>query len=420
MLQKLQNLDYQEKSIILRVDYNVPKDPEGVIHDWQSWRIKATIPTLNKLIQSGARIILLAHSGRPKGEKDLEYSLCDEAEKLAQLLKRDFKEITPTKPPEKLQKLNKLVDPCYYLPQTKAREGETDHIPTDLKPGDILFLENVRFDSRERENSSEFASELAQIGDIYLSDAFAAAHREHTSSHALAQKMPHGAGLLLEKEYKTLKRIREDPSQPLYLVLGGAKVATKAKLIKAFLPKTEKILLGGVVANAVLAAQGVKTGASKLVEKKQIEKLQSTLPLESSKIEVPVDFAVAPSPRKPEKKKIISRKEISSEGMILDIGPETINKYQSLLSGAEEIIWNGNLGYSEVQAFAQGSKEIGRAINESKAFSVVGGGDTVAFLKKNEYDGKVSFCSTGGGAMLKFLAGRKLPGIEVLRTKSKK
>lgn len=415
MLKKLNNLDYQEKTILLRVDYNVAQDPDGTIHDWQSWRIEATIPTLNELIQKGARIIILTHSGRPGGEKDSEYSLEDEAKKLAEFLQRDFLKLSPKKPQENLKNLQNLVNPCYYLPQSKNREEKPNKIPADLKPGDILFLENVRFDSRERQNSNEFATELSQLGDLYLSDAFAAAHRKHTSLYALAEKMPHAAGLLMEKEHKTLKRIREDPSHPLSLVLGGKKVPTKAKLINAFLEKTDKILLGGVTANAILAAQGRKTGTSKLVEKEVIESLQTKLPLKSKKIKLPQDFIAAPSPKKPEAKQVKTLDQITAEEMILDIGPKTINEYQEVLSESEEIIWNGNLGYSEKEAFAQGSKEIGRAINENGSFSLVGGGDTVTFLKKYGFDTKVSFCSTGGGAMLKFLAGKKLPGIEVLK-----
>lgn len=414
MLKKIQNIDCEAKTIVYRVDYNVPYDRPGVIHPWQAWRIEATLPTLKYLIKRNCKIIILAHLGRPQGKKDVNLSLKPVAEKLAGFLKREVQTVTPNKPPEILQNLEKIIHPCYLLSK-KGDRGPLESIHA-LKGGDILVLENLRFYSEERENSEKFAQSLARLGEIYISDAFAASHRKHASIYTLPQKLPAYAGLLLQKEVKTLTRIRDHPQSPLYLILGGAKVKTKATLIKLFLPKIKGALLGGVVANTILAAKGIKTGKSQITPYK-IEQNFQDLSLATPKIHLPQDVKTATSPHHTSKINIRSVGNIHPQEMILDIGPKTAAAYQKIIKNAAEIIWNGNLGLSEVKAFSKGTAKIGKAVSQSNAFSIVGGGDTVAFLRKINVASSISFCSTGGGAMLELLAGKKLPGIKILQEK---
>lgn len=413
MLKTLDDLEYKQKTVIYRTDYNIPLGDRGKVEDWQSWRIEATLPTLKKLIKADCKIIIITHLGRPDGRKDGQYSIKPAAKKLAQYLKRELRSITPKEPHKKLQKIESLTQPCYLLQKDEER-GKKFKSLAHLNNGDILILENLRFDPGEKnEPSQKFARTLSKLADIYVSDAFAAAHRKHASVYFLPQVLPAVAGKLLEKEDQTLARIRKQPKNPPYLILGGAKVKTKITLIESFLPKLKGVLLGGVIANTLLAAKGHKTGTSEFPEKEQ-EKL-ANLTLEKEKIHLPLDVKTAPSPQADEKK-INERpvQDIPSDEMILDIGPKTIKHYKEILSDAREIIWNGNLGLSEIEAFAQGSREIGEKIAHSNAHSVVGGGDTVAFLRKKNLAQEINFCSTGGGAMLEHLAGIKLPGIEVL------
>lgn len=415
MLKKIQNTDCRNKTILYRVDYNVPYDNSGVIHDWQAWRIEATLPTLEYLIERNCRVIILAHFGRPKGKKVPELSLKPVAKKLALYLARKIIEISLSGPPKSLQKLERLTHPCYLLPKV----GDNTQLDSlnKLQKGDILILNNLRYYSEEKENSTQFARNLAQLGDIYVSDAFASSHRKHASIHALAQNLPAFSGHLLQKEIDTLSRIRDHPRPPLYLILGGAKVKTKAALIKSFLPKIEGALLGGVVANTILALKGTKTGKSQIINHK-IEQELRDLPISGSKIHLPCDVKTAPSPEDPDQSKVTSPDKIKPHEMVLDIGPKTARDYKQIIKNdAAEIIWNGNLGLSEVAEFSKGTIKIGQAVSESNAFSIVGGGDTVAFLKKQNLDSGISFRSTGGGAMLELLAGKKLPGIKALETR---
>lgn len=385
-MKTIKDIDLKKKRVLVRVDFNVPIKDEKVV---DNFRIRKCLPTIKFLQGRGARIILAAHLGRPE-KRDSAYSLLPVKNELARLLNQDIV----------------FVDDCFG---EKVKEAVAK-----LVPGEVLLLENLRFYLEEEKNDEWFAKKLASLADIYINDAFSVSHRAHASVHKITKILPSFAGLLLENEIKNLRYILENPRHPISLVMGGAKVATKLKLINEFLPKAENIILGGVIANTILAAKGLSVGKSKLEENID-HKVLSGLDLTNPKLHLPLDVVVSSSITGEAQVEVIAPGSVKEEDIILDIGPETVKEYSQIIHSAKTIIWNGPMGYIETDFFAKGTKELAKTFVASNAYKVVGGGDVISILDKMNVLDKIDYVSTGGGAMLEFLAGDKLPGIEALK-----
>lgn len=387
-MKTLKDFQLENKKVLLRVDFNVPINKKGEILD--DFRIEKVLPTINYLLEKKARIILISHLGRPIKPGDRNYSLKVIISKLEELLGQKIK----------------FLDDC--IGEKIEREAN------NLKPGRILLLENLRFYREEEDNSSEFAQKLAKLADIFINDAFSVCHREHASIVGLPKCLPSGAGLLLEKEIKVLSKLLKEVWRPLVAIIGGAKIGTKIMALESFLERADSLLLGGEIANVILRVKGICISKplpdGKIIAR--IEKLELTNP----KLHLPVDVIVSPD----ETGKLYVRESgpgaVRRDEEIFDIGPETINVFSEIIQKAKMIIWSGPLGLFENPLFEKGTKAIGDKIARNhKAFKVAGGGDTVLALKKFNLREQFDFVSTGGGAMLRFLAGEKLPGIEALK-----
>lgn len=393
----IKDIEVANKRVLVRVDFNVSLDKKGKVID--DFRIRATLPTLRYLIEQGAKIILLAHLGRPLqnqgGRSDIadpreKFSLKPIADKLVELLVREIK----------------LAPDC-------IGEGIRE-MAVQLEAGEILMLENLRFHQGEESNEEGFARSLAELGEVYVNDAFAVSHRAHASVQAITEFLPSVAGFLLAKEIENLTRARDNPDHPLTVIIGGAKMSTKIKLIQTFLNKAENIILGGALANTVLHAKGIAVGKS-IIEESMVPEINK-LEITDTKIHLPLDALVCAS------REDLSTCHPGPIGMlqgnesILDIGFDSQKLFSRVINSSKMIIWNGPMGLFEIEAFAYGTKAVAEAIAESKAYSLVGGGETVAYLERIGLVDKFSFVSTGGGAMLEFLAGEKLPGLEALKT----
>lgn len=398
MLKTLLSVDIRDKRVLLRVDFNVSLDSEGRVID--DFRVRATLPTIKHLMEQGAKTILLAHLGRPlqnqggrEGIEDLRFrfTLKPIVNKLSELLGMEIG----------------LAPDCI---------GETvKEQVMQVGPGQILMLENLRFHQGEENNDEGFAKSLAELGEVYINDAFAVCHRAHASVEAITRFLPSAAGFLLAKEVENLLRARDNPDHPLTVIIGGSKMSTKIKLIESFLNKAENIILGGALANTVLHAKGIAVGKSVIEESmvSEINKLEIT----DTKIHLPVDVLVSQSKNDLSDCHIGPIGLIQSNESIFDVGFDSQKLFSRIVNSSKMIIWNGPMGLFEVDAFAQGTKAVAEAIAESTAYSVVGGGETVAYLEKIGLVDKFSFVSTGGGAMLEFLVGEKLPGLEALEGK---
>lgn len=377
--------DLKNKKVLLRVDFNVPLGIDGVVDGSEDWRIKAVLPTIEYLIKKKSKIILLTHLGRPEGKIVEEFRIGPVQSRLSDLL---------------------------GLPVIKTSDCIGDAVKKiidGMKSGEIVLLENLRFHKEEEENDENFARELASLGDVYVNDAFSASHRAHASVSAITKFLPSYAGILLEKEVKVLSDAINSPKKPATIIIGGAKAETKLPVIKFLMDKFDHILVGGIVANVILKAKGIDVGESLLggIDPKEAEKID----LKNKKLYIPVDAVICNSK--------IRRAELSSIGKIgnekiLDIGPDTEELFMNIIIDSNMIIWNGPMGKFENEKFSSGTKKIAEAVGMSKGYSIIGGGDTIAALDKFGYLDKVDYVSTGGGAMLEFLSGEKLPGLEAL------
>ncbi len=377
------------ETVLLRVDYNVPVDAHGKVTD--TARIAETKPTVDWLRQRGSKVVLLSHFGRPKGKV---------VEKLR------FEPIVPT--------ISKVLEgEVNYVPEAIGEKAVTTAV-NHLDQGEVLLLENIRFYPGEEKNDPAFAQELAKLGDIYLNDAFGASHRAHASTVGVAALLPHGAGLLMEREVNALRKVLEQPAAPVVAIIGGAKISTKLDLIKNLLPKVDVLLLGGALANTILLAQGKKVGQS-LVEADLAKTVTGLL---TEKLFVPEDAVVAVNEKvTAAQARTVTINGIRPDEMILDIGPRTVKRYAEQIARAKTIIWNGPMGMFERKPFAEGTFALARAVADATtngAYSVLGGGETVSAIHVVGLADKVSFISTGGGAMLEFMEGKQLPGIEAL------
>jgi phosphoglycerate kinase len=384
----IDDIDPSGKRVLVRVDFNVPIE-NGVVTD--DTRIRAALPTLIKLRERGAALILCSHLGRPKGAPEQKYSLRPVSEYLEKLLdtKVDF------------------VNQCIGQVAEEASHK--------LKSGEILVLENTRFEPGETKNDPGMAKGLAKLGEIYVNDAFGSAHRAHASTEGVAHYLPGVAGYLMKDEIQYLGKALNDPLRPFIAILGGAKVSDKIEVIRNLLTKADKVLIGGGMANTFLVAKGYQMAAS-LVEEVSIGIAKELLE-SGEKILLPLDLVIADSFQNNAKVKVVDTGDIQENWRALDIGPKTVEVFGKEVISARTIVWNGPMGVFEMESFARGTFSLAEAVASSKAVSIVGGGDSVAALQRSGLAHKITHISTGGGASLEMMAGKTLPGLTALQDK---
>jgi 3-phosphoglycerate kinase len=391
VMKHLEDLNYKGKTVFLRVDFNVPLDETGNIRN--DTRIKASLPTINYLVDQGAKLVIASHLGRPKGKVDPKLSLKPAAKRLSELVSADV----------------------FMAPDCVGPDVE--RLKKELKPKQVLVLENVRFHAEETANNAGFAQKLAQGIDGYVNDAFGSCHRAHASVEAVAKYVKEkAAGYLLEKEVKYLSQAIHSPKKPYVAILGGAKVSDKIDIIESLLSKADDILIGGAMAYTFFKAQGFEVGKS-LVEDDKLEIAREILAKAKEKkvkFYLPVDHLLATGIDKDAQTKLTDAFPFPADWMAVDIGPKTVTEYSKTIAQSKTIFWNGPLGVFEIDKFAQGTMKIAEAVAAAKAVSIVGGGDSIAAVQKAGVSDKISHISTGGGASLEYLANETLPGIEAL------
>jgi phosphoglycerate kinase len=375
-VKSLDDLDVGGKRVLVRVDFNVPLH-EGVITD--DARIRAALPTLERLRERGARLLLTSHLGRPKG-RDEALSLAPVAARLGELLKTEV-QLAP----------------------------DLDHVPD----GDVVMLENIRFEAGETKNDPALAQRLADLADAYVNDAFGSAHRAHASTEGVARLLPSAAGLLLEREVRTLIGILEDPARPLVAIVGGAKVTDKIGVLEAFLERADAILIGGAMAFPFLSVQGHQIGDS-LCADEDLDPARQLLDRGSAKLRLPVDLVLGKAFDAGTERRELDGIDVPEGWMGLDVGPRTTAAYGEEIAGAGTVFWNGPMGAFELEPFAAGTRAVAEAVAATDATTVVGGGDSAAALAQFGLADSVTHLSTGGGASLELIEGKKLPGVEVL------
>jgi len=382
----LRDFNFKDKHVLVRADFNVPLLKSGEIAD--DFRIKSILPTIEYLQDHNAKIILLSHFGRPNGKimEELRVNLI--GERISKLLGQPVKK----------------MDDCIG--------SEVEEAIKEMKVSEIVLLENVQFHPGEKAKDHDYIKSLANLADFFVLEAFGQAHRDYASISGLPEYLPSCAGLLLEKEINALSGVLKNVKRPLVVIIGGAKISTKIKFIKKFLIKADDLLLGGALANTVIVAKGFVIGRS-AYEQKMIEDIKK-INLTDIKLHLPVDAVTSIDSSGKKDFRITSIGKTREDEMILDIGPDTINLFKNIISKAETIIWNGPMGVIELEKSINGSEQIAQLVADSKAFSIIGGGDSIFLLEKINLLDKIDHVSTGGGAMLKFLAEENLPGIEAL------
>ncbi len=376
-MKSIRDFDLENKKVLIRVDFNVPIDNFGHVKD--DTRIRKALPTINYVLEKHGRVILMSHLGRPKGQYIEELNMDAVAHTLSRLLN------------EHIIKLDDCID--VFIPNAK-----------------VVLLENLRFHKEEEENDENFAKKLASLADIYVNDAFSVSHREHASVSAITKFLPSCAGFLLEKEIEmlSLKNIK----RPFIAIIGGAKISTKIGVIENLLKKVDYLLLGGAMTFTFYKAKNLEIGAS-LVEDSEIDKAKKLL--KNKKIILPKDIVIADKIDNNAKTKIVEYNKIPRDWVGLDLGEKTISSFKDMIKKAGTVFWNGSLGYIEIEKFSKASDEIAKEIANSKATTIAGGGETILTINKLNLENKFTFVSTGGGASLEFIEGKKLPGIEALK-----
>jgi phosphoglycerate kinase len=394
-MNNLRNISVKGKRVLVRCDFNSPLGEGGKIED--DFRIKKTIPTIEYLRKNGAKVILISHLGEPKG-RDVNFSLKPMAKRLWELVQGNVKFVNDTIGKGVLSEINAM------------------------KEGDVVVLENLRFYSGEKANDDKFSQELAKLGDIFVQDGFGVCHRPHASIIGVPKYLPSFPGLLLEEEIRILSNVLINPDRPLVSIIGGAKVSTKTRVIERLLDKSDYLLLGGKIANSLLAAKGICIKDSLNQDEENLMEVVKSVNLTSSKLHLPIDGIMALANFEEEYSRVGAVGTLRREEGIYDIGPETVEKYKAILSEAKTIIWNGPLGFFEKKPFDKGTTEVAKMIGQinSQVFSVVGGGETVEAIQRLGIENQFDHVSTGGGAMLDFMAGKDLPGIVALEENSKK
>lgn len=389
----VKDIEVKGKKVLVRCDFNVPQDENGNITD--NRRIVSSLPTIKYLLENGAKVILCSHLGRPKGEVKKEFSLAPVAKELSKQLGIEVK-----------------------LASDIIGESAKS-LTSNMKEGEVVLLENVRFDAREEKNDSEFAKELASLAEVYVNDAFGTSHRAHASTAGVASYLPAVSGFLIEKELDFMGNAIENAKRPFVAILGGKKVSDKIGVINALLEKVDTLIIGGAMAYTFFKAQGYEVGNSIC----ELDKLDLALELmekaktKGVKLMLPVDTKVGKEFSKDTESKIVKCTEIPEGWEGFDIGNETIELYKQELENAKTIVWNGPLGLFEFDQFAIGTNEIANKLASVDAITIIGGGDSAAAIEKIGLADKMTHISTGGGASLEFLEGKKLPGIECLQDK---
>jgi phosphoglycerate kinase len=382
----IKDIEVEGKRVLVRVDFNVPLAEGKVVDDT---RIRAAIPTIEYLLERGAKVILISHLGRPKGKVVPELRMDPVAERLSEILGRAV---------EKL-------DDCVGDEVKEAVER--------MKPGDVILLENTRFHPEERANDPDFSRRLAELADFFVNDAFGTAHRAHASNVGVANYLPTVAGLLMEREMSFLGKAIESPERPFVAILGGAKISDKIGVIENFLKKVDFLLIGGGVANTFFKAKGYEVGES-LVEEESLGVAEEMLEKGGERLILPVDVVVADKFAADAESKVVALDEVPSDWRILDIGPKTVELFKEKLVGAKTVVWNGPMGVFEFPKFSEGTRAVAEALAELDATTIVGGGDSIAAIEQAGVAESITHISTGGGATLKFLEGKELPGIAVI------
>ena len=390
----VRDVDVKGKKVLMRVDFNVPlkTDPVAGATITDDTRIRGALPTIQYLLEHGAALILMSHLGRPKGEVKPELSLAPVAARLSELLGQDVQ----------------------LAPGTVGAEVEA--AAAALQPGDVLILENTRFLAGETKNDPAIAQQLAKLGDLYVNDAFGAAHRAHASTAGVAAHLPAVAGLLMEKEIEFLGAAIESPAKPFVAIIGGAKISDKIGVIRNLLTKVDALLIGGGMANTFLAAQGYEM-ADSLVEAESIDTAKALMAEGGEVLVLPVDGVVADAFAADAAHKVVPVDGVEPGWRILDIGPATVELFGSKLADAKTVVWNGPMGVFEFPAFAKGTTAVAKMVAASGATSIVGGGDSVSAIQQAGLTDKMSHISTGGGASLEMLEGKELPGLAALDDK---
>lgn len=393
MKQTITDITVDNKRVFVRADFNVPLDGDCRITD--DTRIQKTLPTIQYLLDHHAAVILASHLGRPKGEAVPKYSLKPVAERLSELLGIPVK-----------------FAPDCVGPETKA-------MAEALQPGEVLLLENLRYHKEEEKNDPEFSRQLAELAEVGVNDAFGCCHRAHASVAGITAYLPMAAGFLLEKEIRFIGGAVDNPAHPFAAIIGGAKVSDKIEVISNLLPKVDLMIIGGGMANTFLAAQGYGIGKS-LVEADKIDLAKSLIAQaqeQGTKLLLPVDVMVAAAFDNDADHKVVDVADVPADWMILDVGTKTQELFAKELASMKLIVWNGPMGVFEMENYAKGTEAVAKAVAASDAVSIVGGGDSVSAVNKTGLSDQISHISTGGGASLEYLEGKKLPGVESLSDK---
>ena len=385
----VKDIDLKNKRVLMRVDFNVPM-AEGKVTDDK--RIKASLPTIQYVLDQGASLFLMSHLGRPKGGPDPVFSLRAASEVLSGLLGRPVQ----------------MASDCVG--------AEVEKMAKALKPGEVLMLENTRFHAGEEKNDLDLAKQMAALGEVYVNDAFGSAHRAHSSTEGVARFLPAVSGFLMEQELEYLGRAVANPEHPYIAILGGAKISDKILVVETLLSKCDKLIIGGGMANTFLAAQGLNMQDS-LVEAASVETAKAILAKSGAKILLPVDAVIADKFEAEAQSRVVDVNQIPAGWRMMDVGPKTLESYKRALSGARLIVWNGPVGVFEMPKFAEGTFALARLLAESGATTVIGGGDSASAVKQAGVAKQMTHVSTGGGASLEFLEGKELPGVAALLDK---
>ncbi len=394
MKKTVRDIDVSGKRVLVRCDFNVPMQ-DGEITD--DIRIRSALPTIQYLVEHDAKVILMSHMGRPKGEPKPEFSLLPVADRLTELLGQDV----------------------LFVPSDQVVDEHVADAAAALPEGQVMLLENTRYRAEETKNEEPFTKQLAELGEIFVNDAFGTAHRAHCSTAGLAQYMPAVSGFLIEKEVKFLGDALDDPKRPFVAIMGGAKVGDKIPVIENLMKKVDTIIIGGGMSYTFFKAMGLEIGTS-ILDEESIDLAKSLMDKareQGVEMLLPVDAVCAKEFSNDSPKEVFARENIPSDMMGMDIGPETIELFTKAIEQAETIVWNGPCGVFEMPSFAEGTKAIAAALAESKGTTVIGGGDSAAAVEQFGFADKMTHISTGGGASLEFLEGKELPGIACLEDK---
>lgn len=389
----IEDIDVKDKKVFVRCDFNVPLDENRNITD--DTRIVAALPTIKYLADNGAKVILCSHLGRPKGGFEEKYSMKPVAKRLSEVLGKN------------IVMANDVIGE-----DAKSKIAE-------MKNGDVVLLENVRFHAEEEKNDPEFSKRLASLADIYVNDAFGTAHRAHSSTAGIADYLPAVAGFLIQKEIEIMGKALSNPERPFVAILGGSKISDKIGVIENLLNKVDSIIIGGGMAYTFLLAKGISIGKS-IKEEDKVELAKETLDKANQKgvrVFLPVDHVAAPEFKNDAPQTVTEGQSVPDELQAMDIGPKTIEVFSKEIAAAKTVVWNGTMGVSEFSNFANGTIEIAEAVSNSGAVTIIGGGDTAGAVEQFGFADKMTHISTGGGASLEFLEGKKLPGIECLNDK---